>query len=558
MTLAVVVALLVGTLLRISIAVHRDYQVDEVEHVHSAYNVHTGKTIYRDFLETHTPLLYAILQPLVFKDNPALTFLACRLLMCAVSVLILVFTYKIGGVLFSPRIAVVAVLLLTFHTTFAERSIEVRPDPWMTLFFLAAFWLELRAPDRIKESSVSGLLMGISFLFTQKTFFGCLILGVLWVLKAVKKRTAMPVLAPVALFLLPISLSFLYFWHAGAITDYFTRCFWNPSHTLGRMIPIKNGSFSPMPFLLHEGKRNVLFMISASLGLIGLLAAFEPVKKFRAFQATLSDPGSMNQLSWLLAITIWTASLWINPVSYPYYHVAVLPFLALASSWLIVRLGVNIVDKNETGRIVYALVLSGLILWPAFPRILSKTVDTKSYQLKMLREIQSITAEDDSVLDLTGLYFRSDGCWSFFMTGLMLELYRFGFYPPIVPQMISNQTVAVMSNYRTEVLPASELSFIRNHFVHYKGNIFVEGCYLTNATEGSVKECEVLKGRTFRFLGPAHSLEIDGVSFERGPLTEGTHSLKALKPIPKGVLIMDPPGATFPVEPPRPLYVNWD
>jgi hypothetical protein len=77
-------SLLLACGLAASISWNRSFQVDEVEHIHSAYNWADGRRIYADFWEGHNPLLYLVLRPLVDGEQPTVTYRRARVLMLAI------------------------------------------------------------------------------------------------------------------------------------------------------------------------------------------------------------------------------------------------------------------------------------------------------------------------------------------------------------------------------------------------------------------------------------------------------------------------------------------
>lgn len=545
--------LITGTALRLGIALNRDYFVDEVEHIHAVYDIASGKTLYRDFWEPHTPLLYGALRPFFSAANPPASFNAGRMLSFFVSMAIVFFTYKIAARVFSKNVAIAAAVLLTFNTTFAERSIEIRPDPWMTLCTLAALWLEIREDHRLRHSICAGLLLGVSFLFTQKSAISLVILVFLWILRAVKKKHLREALFPLLFYAIPILLSFLYFRHAGALKEYIRYCFLTPGETVSRSAAGSASGFSPVDYFRLEAVRNRAFLLFAAGGIvISVIGLFRTRR-----QLWLPGGSHFPLLIFLFAILIQALSLWVNPFPYPYFHVTILPCLAIASAVAMVALS----ERLQAGsrRLVLGVILCALVMQSALPRLYAKTADTKSYQLSTLNEIQRITQPDDSVVDFVGLYFRPDGCFTPVMTRATFELYSRGYYPRIIPQMIQRQTVAIMTNYRTSEMPAAEREFMNTHFVHYKGNIFVQGCALADVPRDAERKFQVLKSKNFRLIGGQEALEIDGIPFKGGFLSSGIHVLRAVKPIDKAVLIMDPPGVIFPHQPPYVgFYVTFD
>src|SRR5207253_10387294 len=78
-TTAVLTAITFSLCLAVAIAWNRSYQVDEVEHIHAAYNIRDGRVLYRDFWQSHSPLLYVLLTPVIDVNDPVASYHARRL-----------------------------------------------------------------------------------------------------------------------------------------------------------------------------------------------------------------------------------------------------------------------------------------------------------------------------------------------------------------------------------------------------------------------------------------------------------------------------------------------
>src|SRR5918911_3424541 len=73
---------LLSIILRAALTLNRELDMDEFEHLHSAWMVSRHYLIYRDFWQPHTPLLYYLLSPLFHsvREGPGLV-LAARVIM---------------------------------------------------------------------------------------------------------------------------------------------------------------------------------------------------------------------------------------------------------------------------------------------------------------------------------------------------------------------------------------------------------------------------------------------------------------------------------------------
>ena len=159
---------------------NRPFQVDEVEHVHAAYNVRMGRLIYEDFRQTHNPLLYFALRPLVGPEDPVGTYHRARLLTTALFTLTVVLCGLCAGRLGGLPAGLLAAGLALVHTTFADRGPEIRPDGPVALCLSAALLVELSGMRRLRRYGVEALLLSVAFLLTNKASFACFAFGCLW------------------------------------------------------------------------------------------------------------------------------------------------------------------------------------------------------------------------------------------------------------------------------------------------------------------------------------------------------------------------------------------
>ena len=88
--LSVIVLLLI--LVRVELAITHRFDIDEFEHVHSAWSMTQGLALYKDFFEHHPPLFYFTISPLLhlFEGREALIALRLAMLPIAVGILALV------------------------------------------------------------------------------------------------------------------------------------------------------------------------------------------------------------------------------------------------------------------------------------------------------------------------------------------------------------------------------------------------------------------------------------------------------------------------------------
>jgi hypothetical protein len=186
---AAVVAVLVAVplLLRLPLVQRRGFNPDELEHLHFAWNVSSGKVPYRDYFDHHTPALHYALAPLFRRfdvarrgDDAIASLFAARRLMWPCAVAILALTFALARAWHPDRrVAWLAVLLLGNTGIFLSKTFEVRPDVPATALALGGLLASLHAWQRAHEGNpgatrlafASGLLLGAAALFTQKVLF---------------------------------------------------------------------------------------------------------------------------------------------------------------------------------------------------------------------------------------------------------------------------------------------------------------------------------------------------------------------------------------------------
>ncbi|MGH2900733.1 MAG: hypothetical protein ACRDMZ_18805, partial [Solirubrobacteraceae bacterium] len=227
-------AFLAASTLVVLVSWNRSFQVDEVEHIHSAYNLADGRRIYADFWEGHNPLLYTVLRPLVDAEQPGATYRHARALMLVLfagSLALAAFAAtRLAG---TPVAGALCAGLLLLHTTFVERGIEVRPDPALAFCVLGALAAgQLRRP-LLQRNLLQALCLAAAFLFTQKAVFHCTAFGCFWLWQAVRERRVGLVLWPVALWTLPVAGMALWLLQQGALSAYLQYNVWNQLQVVG-------------------------------------------------------------------------------------------------------------------------------------------------------------------------------------------------------------------------------------------------------------------------------------------------------------------------------------
>ncbi len=226
-TLLKVISALVLTLVFL-LSIFREFDRDEFEAIHTAWKLYQGEMIYIDFFQHHHPFFYYSLIPLIkiFGESIS-TLLVARSLIFLMLVGMIKLTHDLANVSFNNRlINWLSVLLVVSTSMFSQKAIEIRPDVPQTFFALLSILLLLK-PDKvgIKTITLSGILLGVSFLFLQKTIFivaGFGLVQLYWVY--IKKWT----IAELILFWICFTTSISpYYFYLIATDQFETYLFWN-------------------------------------------------------------------------------------------------------------------------------------------------------------------------------------------------------------------------------------------------------------------------------------------------------------------------------------------
>ena len=557
------IALFFAAIAGLALAVSRNkaFEVDEVEHIHVAYNISDGRIPYADFWEGHPPALYMVLQPVVHVDDAGGSFRRSRAVLFAILIMHLGLIGYCGYKLSGKLGGILAAGFAGLHSTMVERSIEVRPDGPMSLCVTAALALELSGQGRLRRYSLQGALLGTAVLFSQKAVFACLAFGCLWLLAAIRQRSARLIVLPMLAWAAPLTFGAAGLALTGSLDEFWTTTVVASARSAARTEAWMQ-TFQPTNVLLTEGLKNPLFLAASVWSLFAVASAARK-------QVALAFPLSLG--------LVLVASLWANPFPFAYLHVTVIPVVAVLVSYVVVQ-SFHRYRMTEVAQWFFAaawLALAGMF---SVPQLIGK-VDSESqvYQMATLAEVQRITEPHDPVFDLVGLYFRPDAYPVFSMSRHMVCRYIAGGFDSIPDALRRNETPVVLTNYRVhwffnigtgetcapaeknearrnergtgDTRAASVKRFIGDHYVAYSGNIRVLG---TKLWPGAEKRLEILKAAEYRFDGTG-SLLLDGEPFDRGELAKGFHH--AISASGGRLLLVTPEPWPNPGEPRR-MYFN--
>ena len=162
---------------------NRDYDPDEIEHLHTGWKLVSGQKIYVDFFQHHHPFFDYIIAGVVriYGDTVESIF-ASRYVMLLLTAGILAVTYLLSVRVFkNAEIGVFSMILTSTVVTFYMKSVEIRPDvPQALAGLLSIYFLFSYYDNRSLKSLVaSSVFLAVSFLFLQKSVALIIAIGAL-------------------------------------------------------------------------------------------------------------------------------------------------------------------------------------------------------------------------------------------------------------------------------------------------------------------------------------------------------------------------------------------
>lgn len=263
-------------------SVNRFFAHDEFEHIHSAWYIAQGNIPYVDFFQSHHPLLWYVLVPLLGVLGQTIsTIIILRVFILFFTAGIIFLVYLIAKrAARSKEVALLSVVFLLSMVMFVEKGIEIRPDVPQVFFGLLALFFFLKSlppgpprgqgmktgakPKIISNTkqriswgcgfSLSGFSASVSFLFLQKSIFLLAALGIIIIIKWVKKEVSLISVMLFGLcFTLPLLLFAAYLMNAGALPDYLlTNWRFHMNHV---------ESFLPFRLLLNSFMQNPVYWV---------------------------------------------------------------------------------------------------------------------------------------------------------------------------------------------------------------------------------------------------------------------------------------------------------
>lgn len=355
-------------LMRLHLSLSRAFDPDEFSYLHWAWLIARGYLPYRDFFFYILPGFPWILSMVLFLTGDTTIFLiASRIVIFLVYSLSAAYVYRLGGSLLA------VLIFLTFPMTI-DKTIDIRPDMVMLLFFFASVL--------VRGTVLSGILFGISFLMFPKIIFS--LPSILYIRKARLNK-----------------------WFAGALV--IGLCFFGYL-LINNLVPIaytsiakdslavttNKSAFSPLLLLtpypliyLTRGGPSVPWVVNTALwflGVIGLLKLITMSRKWGIF--------------WSLFIAGFVLFIALFPSPYAQYF---LP-LSIAASVLAGLL----LRPMKSWSVILMTVLLSFSFFLEYKERVAPNADNRE-QLQVIRDVLAVTKPNESIYDMVGSFvFRPD------------------------------------------------------------------------------------------------------------------------------------------------------
>ena len=167
---ALAAAAIASLVLRALAFFHYRFDSDEPQHLHVTWGWTQGLIPYRDLFDNHMPLFHALTAPLLaaLGERPNI-LLFMRAAMLPLFVLVLFCTYTLAVRLYSQRVALWSVVVLSLIPPFFLKSLEYRNDNLWTAIWMVALLVITAGPFTTARSFVTGILLGLALVTSIKT-----------------------------------------------------------------------------------------------------------------------------------------------------------------------------------------------------------------------------------------------------------------------------------------------------------------------------------------------------------------------------------------------------
>jgi len=518
---------------RIDLTLHRTLNADEFQHLHGAWMVHLGFVPYRDFWENHTPLLYYVVAPILALLGEGVTsVLVVRGILSAVGLAILWIVYRLTRLVHDHQTAIFSVVFLSYVDMFLQKTIEVRPDQFLVLFWLLSLWLCLRTFRDSKDRNflLSGLLLGIGMLFSPKALFcySAAAVTILFQHFLAEPRSSFFRMAKRQIFytlgfLLPFAAMILFFYSQHAAVEFVYS------------VLLENLNYPNIrrPTFLLLPQNIVVFLVAFA----GIIVWFRE-RRGRA------NPAYGTPLLLIVPCFILLAEfLFLTPGTFPQSALIFVPLLSIFAGIAIKRS----LDWSRIGNVFLFvfLMITGLIVPCVSLAYRHPFTITNGNQFQLLRYILTHTARGETIFDGNTAYiFRPQAYYYGSLVEGIRERIKRGEISRSIPESLkASHCRIVIYDDRISDLPAPVQAFLRaNYLPSGQPDVFVAGKELS-AENFSGRKATFWIDLPFRYsfqVTNAGELQVDGKSYKAPVLLDrGMHQLLSDQDLQRVVLLAE-------------------
>ena len=463
---------------------------------------HLGFLHYRDFWDNHGPMLHYAIAPLLsFFGESDTTVLIIRFLHSILGIGILIPVYWIARLQYDRTISILSVLVLSFSEIFLQKSIEVRTDQFLVLFWLFSIWSALLAKDSTKDHRIllSGFLLGCGMLFSPKAL---VCLAALSILIMFQCRSPFIRILKRQIFLL---VSFL-------IPIFFLGMYLHSLGTLQAWIDL-----TILQNLTYPDTTGPIFLLlPQNLGL--LLLGFAGMWFSSRKELILS----------IAAIFPLLLLIFLMPSPYSQSALIITPIFSIYAAYALKR---SMEGKKSFPRILFPAfaILAAAILPIASFFFRAYQMETNRAQMTLLRHVLKETAPDEVIFDGNSTYvFRRQAYYyGSLVGGIRYKLERGEIQQSVEDALRDTQCRVVIYDDRVSDLPAKTQEFLRtNYFPTGHSNMYIAGKNLSAENlSGNKANFRIEIPQVYEIKATGRLL-IDGKPYQ-GPLLldRGSHEL---------------------------------
>lgn len=434
------VALLFILTARLHLSLTRFFDPDEFAHLHWTYLITQGKLPYRDFFFYLAPLFQWLIAPLFFLPHGTYILLLARLVMFLLFCLNLLLIKKITlQVTNNPMTALFSTLIFTTFPMTFDKTIDVRPDMLMLVFFLFGVNQALTKPLTPARLLVIGAAFGASIVALMKAIL-LVPAGLLLVLLSLPKDERP---RGTAIVLAGLSIPVLGFWALLARGGLTTLAWEAYTHTAfvvnaGKQTFSPLLALSPWPLVyVDRGGVSLPWLVNTVVWILALLGFLPMWQRNRVFAIFLSFYFASvalflflfpaPYLQYFLPASVFTSMLaavileamrgeqFINALKI--CRTMIGGFVGGKSSLRENRVSLlqpktrlpSVVKKFVPRSVAYAAPILLLSFWQQYT-IRIKPENQNTEQLAVIDTVLRITKPTDTVYDMVGSYvFRPDG-----------------------------------------------------------------------------------------------------------------------------------------------------